>query len=164
MDFREQCKSKHRARRMHFREKRGRLEGKRKPWQRTNPTSIPLPICLNTRNLLEFYLGLETGANRWRGGRSKSLHSRRRSFSCHKITHQKHLSIPNEAENFGPSITHTHTHTQTLEEVLTSYIPIQSLSSVPPPGPTLTSYRASRGLTREMWTGPPCSGEAVLIN
>lgn len=91
----------------------------------------------NTRNLLEFYLGLETGANRWRGGRSKSLHSRRRSFSCHKITHQKHLSIPNEAENFGPSITHT--HTQTLEEVLTSYIPIQSPSSVPPPPRTDTN-------------------------
>lgn len=114
----------------------GEIRRKKKPWQRTNPTFIPLPICPNTRNLLEFYLGLETGANRWRGGRSKSLHSRCRSFSCHKITHQKHLSIPNEAENFGPSITHT--HTQTLEEVLTSYIPIQTPLFRPPP-PTDTN-------------------------
>lgn len=161
MDFREQCKSKHRARRMHFREKRGRLERKEKTLAENKSHIYSITNLPNTRNLLEFYLGLETGANRWRGGRSKSLHSRRRSFSCHKITHQKHLSIPNEAENFGPSITHTHTNAgRSINELYTHPIPLFG----PPPGPTLTSYRASRGLTREMWTGPPCSGEAVLIN
>lgn len=103
----------------------GEIRRKKNPWQRTNPTFIPLPICPNTRNLLEFYLGLETGANRWRGGRFKSLHSRCRSFSCHKITHQKHLSIPNEAENFGPSITHTHTNAgRSINELYTHPIPL----------------------------------------
>lgn len=130
---------------MHFREKRGRLE--RKKTLAENKSHIySITNLPNTRNLLEFYLGLETGANRWRGGRSKSLHSRRRSFSCHKITHQKHLSIPNEAENFGPSITHT--HTQTLEEVLTSYIPIQSPSSVPPPPPPRTDTNELQSVAR----------------
>lgn len=65
----------------------------------------------------------------WRGSSAQQvergpvqiLHSRHRSFSCHKITHQKHLSIPNEAENFPPP-----SHTHTLHKVLTSYMPIQS--------------------------------------
>lgn len=112
-------------------------------------------------NLLESYLGMETLPNRWRGGQSKS--STRDITRSHAIKlHIKSISASLTRLRIHPLLlhnTHTHTHTHTYAHASQSINELYARPTPPsPPEPTLTSYRASRGLTRGIWTGRRCRG------